>query len=253
MYQILFRIGKLEISTYGVLVSLGVLLSYTLATKIAQKEKINIKKFSNLLFYTVISGFIGARLLYIFTELPYFWEHPLQMVFSRSGFVFYGGIIGGLICFYILTKKYRLDLWQCIDIVSVVIPLGHFLGRLGCFSYGCCYGKVTHSWWGLKFPPYSPAGSVGEKVIPTQLIEAVFLLFLFFVLYSLYKRLKYQKGLIFFIYILSYSIFRFFIEFLRGDPRGYIGVFSTSQIISFMIVFMSLILLYIYKKKGLRR
>ncbi|OQX88164.1 MAG: hypothetical protein B6D55_01260 [Candidatus Omnitrophica bacterium 4484_70.2] len=115
------------------------------------------------------------------------------------------------------------------------MPLGHSLGRWGCFFNGCCYGKPTTSWIGVKFPPDSPAGILGEKVIPTQLISLFFLLVIFFILLNLRKRKKF-KGEIFLSYLILYGIFRFIIEFFRGDPRGYIFIFSTSQFISLIVV-----------------
>ncbi|MCM8823629.1 MAG: prolipoprotein diacylglyceryl transferase [Candidatus Omnitrophica bacterium] len=243
MHPVLFKVGPITIYTYGVLVFLGVIITYWLCLREAGKEKINKEVFSNIFFWTIIFGFLGARLLYIILEWRLFLEEPLSFIFGRSGFVFYGGLISGIFGLWLLVKKFKLPFLKIADILVLYLPLGHFFGRLGCFSYGCCYGKPTNSWIGIKFLPNSPAGLLGTKVIPTQLIEAFFLLIIFFILqYS--KKKKNFPGKITIIYLTLYSIFRFFIEFFRGDYRGGIGILSTSQIISIITLITVFIILY---------
>ncbi len=235
MHPVLFKIGPITIYTYGVFVFLGVISVYWLSLREAQGSKIDKEKFSNLFFWTVISGFIGARLLYVLLEWRWFIKHPFEVIFSSSGFVFYGGIIGGVIAFCIFVRKYGWSLKKIADIVGVYIPCGHAIGRLGCFYYGCCYGKPTNSWIGILFPPESPAGMLREKVIPTQLISSFFLLLIFIFLIILKKYKKFD-GQIILSYFILYGIFRFIIEFFRGDPRGFIGIFSLSQWLSIIII-----------------
>lgn len=245
MFPILFRIGPITIYTYGVLVFLGILVGYLFSLKEAKKENIDSKVLTDIIFWSIICGFLGARIFYILVEFKYFLKNPLSFVFSRAGFVFYGGVIFGLATFYLLTKKHRLDFLQLGDIVALSIPLGHSLGRLGCFSYGCCYGKPTTSWIGIKFPLASPAGSSGVKVIPTQLISAFFLILIFFILLIIRRKQRF-KGQIILSYFTFYGLFRFIIEFYRGDPRGHIGFLSTSQFISLIVIGVSL---FIWIKK----
>ncbi len=235
MHRILFKIGSITIYTYGFFVFLGILVAYLFSLKEAKREGVDIRVFSDILFWCLIIGFIGARTLFIIVEFKSFLHAPFTVLFSRAGFVFYGGVISGLIGFYFLCHRYHQDFFKLADIIALSIPLGHSLGRWGCFFNGCCYGKPTTSWIGVKFPPDSPAGILGEKVIPTQLISLFFLLVIFFILLNLRKRKKF-KGEIFLSYLILYGIFRFIIEFFRGDPRGYIFIFSTSQFISLIVV-----------------
>ncbi|MCM8773656.1 MAG: prolipoprotein diacylglyceryl transferase [Candidatus Omnitrophica bacterium] len=252
MHPILFKAGPITIYTYGVLVFLGVIITYWLCLKEAAKEKIDKEVFSHIFFWAIIFGFLGARLLYIVLEWRLFLEEPLSFIFSRSGFVFYGGLISGISALWFLVKKFKLHFLKITDILAFYLPLGHFFGRLGCFSYGCCYGKPTNSWIGIKFPPNSPAGLLGTKVIPTQLIEAFSLLIIFFILQYSKKKKKFN-GQITIVYLTLYSIFRFFIEFFRGDYRGGIGIFSTSQIISIITILIVSILLYQINTKTINR
>ncbi len=238
MYPVFFKIGSFSLYTYGVLVFSGVLLVYLSSLREAKRENIDKKNFSDIIFWSILFGFIGARVFYILVEFEHFSDSPLRFIFGRSGFIFYGGIIFGLGTFYLLARKHKLDFLKLVDIISLNIPLGHALGRLGCFSYGCCYGLPTSSWIGIKFPPNSPAGSLGVKVIPTQLISFLFLLLLFFTLLAIKKKQKF-KGQIVLSYSILYGLFRFIIEFYRNDPRGAIGGFSTSQFIALILVGIS--------------
>jgi phosphatidylglycerol:prolipoprotein diacylglycerol transferase len=125
--------------------------------------------------------------------------------------------------------------------------LAHALGRIGCFSYGCCYGRDTGSFIGMLFPPQSPAGSLGVKVIPTQLIESFTLVIIFIVLNFL-KKYKEFEGQIFIYYLMLYAIVRFIIEFFRGDERGQILFLSVSQFGSAVLIVLSIFLWYRWKK-----
>jgi len=237
MHPSLFKIGPITIYTYGFFVFLGVISGYLVAAREAKRCGIDKNIFSNIAFWTLIWSFLGAKLLYILVEFKYFLKNPLSVI--RSGFAFYGGIIAGAIALYLLTKKYKIKFMLFADIVAIAIPLGHALGRLGCFFYGCCYGKSTSSFIGILFPPDSPAGYLGVKVIPTQLISSFFLFLLFFSLLALRKKKKFD-GQIALYYIVFYSIFRFIIEFFRGDPRGMILFLSTSQFISLILIMVSI-------------
>jgi phosphatidylglycerol:prolipoprotein diacylglycerol transferase len=241
MYPIFFRIGPISIYTYGVLVFFGVILGYWVSLRQAEREGIDKNTFTNITFWTLFFSFIGARVFYIVVEFRSFLEEPLAVVFSRSGFVFYGGVIFGFVFLYIFAKKYRISFLKLADTLALGIPLGHSLGRVGCFSYGCCYGRPTSSFMGILFPPDSPAGYLGVKVIPTQLLESFFLFVIFIILLFLKKKKKFN-GQLFLCYIFLYSILRFIVEFFRGDPRGEILFLSTSQFISFILILLSIFL-----------
>ncbi|MCM8832101.1 MAG: prolipoprotein diacylglyceryl transferase [Candidatus Omnitrophica bacterium] len=242
MFPILFKFGPITIYTYGFLVFIGVVISYFLSLREAKKNNIDLEVFKTIVFWIIVFGFLGARLLYIIIEFKLFILSPFKTFFGRTGFVFYGGILSGLLVLHILTKKYKINFLKFSDILSVGIPIGHAIGRLGCFSYGCCYGKPTNSFIGLVFPANSPVMYTGEKVIPTQLIESFFLFLIFLIIKFLSKRKRFE-GELFLTYLILYSVIRFVIEFLRGDPRGAFLYLSTSQWIS---IFTFLICAFFY-------
>ena len=119
--------------------------------------------------------------------------------------------------------------------------IAHAFGRIGCFLAGCCYGKETDSWIGVQFP------HLHEKVIPTQLIESGFLFLLTGILLVLILVFNFKYTFI--VYLGAYSVFRFIIEFFRGDPRGnFLGIFSPSQVWSIFIWIIIVPFFFVLKK-----
>lgn len=249
MHPILFQIGPVIIYTYGFLVFLGVLSGYFVCVRAARRQGIEKKTFSDIFFWVIVAAFLAARIVYVFVEFDSFQSDPFGVLFSRSGFVFYGGVIGAILALYFLSKRYKLGFLTLTDIFCLGVPLGHAFGRLGCFFYGCCYGRPTELLCGVRFPPDSPAGASGLKVLPVQLFEAGALLLIFAVLLALNRRKRFT-GQIVLSYFLLYGITRFILEFFRGDFRGEVLFLSTSQFFSLVGVLAGV---FLWKKWSRRR
>ena len=249
MFPILLRIGKITLRTYGFFVATGVLVAYNYVKFYARKKNIDILFLSNLIFYTVIFGFLGARLFYVLLNFDYY-RYDLLSVFKiwEGGLVFYGGFLSGLIfgIIYVVFKKQNL--LKILDLVSPGLFLGLSIGRLGCFSAGCCYGKPTESFLGVVFTHPESLAPIGIKIFPTQLFESVYSFLIFVVLHYMQKK-DLLNGRLFFIGGILYSIFRFFNEFLRGDDRGglILGLYP-SQFISIVIFVLFSILIFCISK-----
>jgi phosphatidylglycerol:prolipoprotein diacylglycerol transferase len=150
-----------------------------------------------------------------------------------GGSVFYGGLLGGLLAAKIIIHK-RPQFRYLFDIAAPSIPLFHFFGRIGCFLGGCCFG--IESSFGFTFRHSLVEEANGINRFPVQLLEALFNLILFFILDKFRSGNMFKQNLIY-MYLLFYSIARFFIEFLRGDKyRGFFFSLSTSQCISILIL-----------------
>jgi len=242
MHPILFKIGQLTIYTYGFFVFLGVVFGYIVARKNALKNGTSDSAFADIFFWGIVASFLGARLLYILVEIKNLSADPWGIIFGRAGFVFYGGVLAGFTAVYFLAKKFKVDFIKLCDSIAPGLALGHALGRIGCFFYGCCYGRPSEC-CGILFPSESPAGMLGVKVLPVQLIEAFCLFILFLVLQTVFGRKKFN-GQIFSLYLILYSLLRFVLEFLRFDSRGSFYGFSTSQIISVFIFVAGVILFF---------
>lgn len=250
MHPVLFKIGTIKIYSYGVFVFGGVVAGYLVFSYFLKKERFDKKIIQDLFFYMIIGGFVGARILYILINLDYFFASPLKTLFGRSGFVFYGGILGGILSLFLYSSKNRLCVWKVLDVCSVSILIGHSIGRIGCFMNGCCFG-IPNPRWGIEFSPQSFAGMFypHQKIIPTQLISSISLFIFFLIFIYLYRHRKFE-GQIFCLYLVVYGVFRFLIEFLRGDPRPFIGGLSLFQWMSLGLILAgtSLYILKSFKK-----
>ncbi len=237
-----------SVNTYGVLLVIGILVSWFFLLRLAKHENINPVQIEYLLIWIIASGLLGARLLYIIVEWEMFLESPKDTLFSSAGLVFYGAFIAGTSVGIWRIKKMGLDLWKTLDVFAVTIPLMYIFGRIGCFANGCCYGRESHSWLGMMFHPDSLAGAAGVPVIPIQLFSAGMSLLLFLVLWRIYKNKKYDGEIVTGFFLL-YGVTRFVIEIFRGDPRGSIGALSTSQVISIVLIICGIVLFARLKNK----
>ena len=244
-----------RIPVYGVLFFMGILVSALVLFFLNKKDKNRYWDIRLASCFGRIGAFLGAKLLFILTALPVIRaNHISWIVLLRSGFVFYGGLIGGAFGYLVYCLIYKIDFISRMDSVAIVVPLGQCFGRIGCFAAGCCYGRPTDSIIGVVYThPADRNTPVGVKLLPIQLFESACCLLLFFFLLFLFFRKSIRKGTLCLMYLLCYCSFRFIIEFYRYDAiRGNFGMFSTSQIISLVLLRIVLFSLLIDKIKQLR-
>ena len=240
MNPILFSIFGLEIKTYGTLIAIGILCALFYIMKQAERQNLNVQNALDITIYLVISGIIGARILYVIVDFRYY-RNDLLSIFKvwEGGLVFYGGFLAALPVGYFLLKRKKMPPWKFIDIFATALPLGHAFGRIGCFFAGCCYGRETDVPWAVTFTnPESLAYPVlGLHIHPTQIYESIFNLIIFFILHLSLKKKKFD-GQNAILYVILYGTARFFVEFFRGDDRGFIAgnLFSTSQGVALILV-----------------
>jgi phosphatidylglycerol:prolipoprotein diacylglycerol transferase len=216
--------------------------------------EISFENAADLLFYTVLSAFLGSRILYVLINFHAFRQHPLQMLkLWEGGLVFYGGLFAAAVVALWVMKWHRWPVWKLADLISPLIALGLSSGRIGCFLAGCCYGKETSLPWAIVFRNPNSLARLNVPLHPTQLYDAANGFVLFFFLSWMEKR-KTFDGQIFWLFLFLYSIARFFIEIFRGDPRGFLfGDFlSTSQAIGILLAIFSFFMLF-YMKERIRR
>lgn len=242
MHPVLFHIGGFELASYGLMTALGYAAASLYLLPRAKKINLDADTFWNLIFIAFVGALAGAKLLFIILSWPELGATFADKIANiikdfRYGFVFFGGMIVsvGALVWYIKHKK--LPLLKTADFMIVGLPLGHALGRVGCFLAGCCYGKPTTLPWGVTFTdPHTlvPPQLQGVSLHPTQLYEAALNLILFIVLHFAYKK-PHKDGKILAEYILCYGLMRFGLEFLRGDFRGgFVLGLSPSQVISLL-------------------
>src|SRR5881227_1769133 len=256
MYPRLFEFGPITVYTYGVLLAAAYLLGLKLAMTRAQKRGLDHNRVLDLGIYIIISALIGAKLLLLITDFKTFTSNPRElMTLARSGGVFYGGLILAVVVALWYIRKIGLPLWTTCDVFAPGIALGHVVGRFGCLFAGCCYGKPTTRPWGITFTDTFAAMNVGTPLgvplHPTQIYEAGAELLILAVLLLTERRGRPFAGRTFWLYMLLYAISRFIIEFFRDDPRGTVGMFSTSQFISILLAPLAIgMLVYLARRAG---
>ncbi len=236
-----------DIDLYSIFIMLGLIAAIIVYRLCSDRAKINAKLYNFTLICalcSIVSGFVFSVLFQAIYNIK---DRGAFIIDGKTGATFAGGLIGGAVTFFfvyfVFGKKYESKKYAraVIDCAACAVPSAHAFGRIGCLMGGCCYGKPTDSPIGIYMV------NLGYKVVPVQLFEAIFLFALAAVLIILlFKGKKHIMEL----YMLSYGVFRFIIEFFRGDERGTLltRVLSPSQIISICLVIGSVALYFASKR-----
>lgn len=247
----LFEIFGHGVYLYGICMAVGMILCFVFLYIVMRKHKFSEASMDAILYIGVFATLMGIVFGMLFQAFYNYLENPAAGFKFGEGMTFIGGLIGGVVCFlgvwnlYVfvirkktkigfLTREMNAGLSDALPFIPIGITIAHAFGRLGCFFAGCCYGNPTTEWYGLP----CAAGKTGNYV-PMQLFEMIFLLILGAVLAFLYFKYKFNYG--FSVYAIAYGIWRFSIEFFRGDDRGkFIGSLSPSQFWSIIMVIVGI-------------
>ena len=220
----------------------------------ASQRQLDQTRVLDLGIYIIISALVGAKLLLLLTDVQSYIDNPRELLtLARSGGVFYGGLILAVVVALWYIRRVGLPLWTTCDVFAPGIALGHIIGRLGCFFAGCCYGKPTDVAWAITFTDPFAAANVGTPLNvplhPTQLYEAGAEAIILALLLATESRGRRFPGRTFWLYLLLYALSRYAIEIYRGDPRGTVGMFSTSQFISVVLAPLAVVMLaYLWRR-----
>ncbi len=248
-----FHIGELEVPLYGLIFLAGLAVAIIIARKISHRVSLPKPDVLYGALYAFIGILIGSKIVYCITMLPklikiwdlldkaypsFFNRIAYILTFLFGGYVYYGGLIGAVVFLYIYCRQYKVDFVAFIDVFAVMIPFVHGVGRIGCFLAGCCYGIEYHGPFAVQFPYQEGVPELSEVPrFPVQLFEAGLNFIFFGVLLFLFMKVGLRAGKVLGVYLIYYSIVRFILEYFRGDAiRGSIGVLSTSQIISIVLL-----------------
>jgi phosphatidylglycerol:prolipoprotein diacylglycerol transferase len=249
----LFSLGPITIYSYGVLLAASYLFGLWLAMRRAKRWGLDANRVLDLGIYIIIAALIGAKLLLLIVDFDQFNSSAADLLsLARSGGVFYGGLILAVVVAFWYIARHRLPFWTTCDVFAPGIALGHVTGRLGCLAAGCCYGKPTDVPWAITFTNPLAAANVGTPLgiplHPTQIYEAGAELLILVLLLTTERRGRPFVGRTFWAYMFLYAVSRFIVEIYRGDPRGEMLGFSTSQVISLVLAPMSLVMLVWLRK-----
>ena len=254
MHPILFEIAGFPVFTYGVLLAAAYLLGLQFAIVRGRQRGLDPNRTMDLGIWIIISALVGAKLLLLIVEWDTFtrdWHELFTL--ARSGGVFYGGLIAAVVVALWYLRRHKMPMWTVTDAFAPGIALGHVIGRMGCLFAGCCFGRPTDVPWAITFHSEYAAQNVGTPLNiplhPTQLYEAGAELLILGILLATERKGRPFAGRTFWGYMFLYGISRFIIEFYRGDARGAVGAFSTSQFVSMLIVPLALIMLYLLSRR----
>ncbi len=242
-----FEFFALEIRWYSLAYLFGLLLGWMYCKQILIKEPNTKVIFDDYISYIILGVILGGRLGYVILYNPvYFYENPNEILkIWNGGMSFHGGLIGIIFFTIFFCLKKKQSLFYFLDLVAVSAPIGIFFGRLANFINSELVGKVTDVFWSVKFIKID-----NLKRHPSQLYEAIFEgIILFLILNYFYKKYQNNAGVVSSLFLIFYSLFRFFIEFVR-EPDPQLGLFlnfSMGQILSLISLFIGIVLLNIIK------
>lgn len=238
MFPKLIHVGRFFIPTYGTLVALGFLLGLWITVRLARRSKLPAEPIVNLAIYCALAGLVGAKLFMILFDFKQYWDDPASL-FSLSTLqaagVYQGGFLLALVTAILYIRHNRLPGFQTCDVFAPGVALGQAIGRLGCFSAGCCWGTECHLPWAVTFnnPEAHDLTGVplGVPLHPAQLYESIADALVFAALFWMIRR-PHKAGAILGWYLVLYSGVRFAIEFSRFHEQGLHFGLSWTQWIS---------------------
>lgn len=242
MHPILFELGVLKLSSYGLMLAIAFFLGMHIAERGGRREGISIKRIERLSWLIIFSAIVGARFLYTFVEhATYYFRHPLKFfAFHEGGLSFFGGLFFAIAASVWYCRKHKLSFWNIADIYTPTIALGLSIAKIGCFLAGCCFGKICDHPWGIAFThPDSLADPKGIPLHPTQLYESL-MNFGIFLLLVLFRRFQRFRGEIFFLFLFVYGLGRSYLETFRGNP-GTIAGLPSAQFLSIPMVLLAIV------------
>ena len=231
------HLGPIPIHVFGLMLALAFLAAgHVLGREFARKGYDEDLASSGVL-WCAAGSLIGARLWLVVEDWESFVRDPIGLLFTGSGFVFYGGLIGGALAMTFFFRRHGIPWWRGADAVAPALVLGQAIGRVGCqLSGDGDWGTVTNMPWGMAYPyavvgwPYPP----GVRVHPTPVYETLAYLAIFALLWR-WRRTPQPDGTIFCWYLVLASGARFFVEFLRVNPVV-VGNLTSAQLTSIVLV-----------------
>jgi phosphatidylglycerol:prolipoprotein diacylglycerol transferase len=266
MYPRLFDIGPFTVYSYGLMLGIAFIVASYFLTKEVERKKLDPNLATNITLLAIIFGIVGAKLFHLFENWKEFLGNPLGMAFSPGGLTFYGGLICAIAAIWIYAKRKKIPFLVIADIAAPSLALAYGIGRIGCHLAGDGdYGIPTNLPWGTNYengtvPPSHmfrgseiassyPNGIVPDNtpLHPTPVYEFLVAVVIFLVLRKLRKK-EWSDGKLFMFYLVFSGTSRLLVEFIRLNPRLFIGL-SEAQLISIGLIFVGVVGIIIFNKR----
>lgn len=253
MNRVAFNIFGFNVYYYSLCILLGVIVAYILITREGKKQGLSKEFTSDLIFYTLIIGILGARVYYCVFNLDYYLANPSEILkIYNGGLAIHGGVIAGLIFVYFYTKKENVSFIKILDIVAPAVIIAQSFGRWGNFFNQEAHGGIT-TYQNLKnmhIPEFIINGVhiEGKYYYPTFFFESIWCLIGFIILMIARKNKNLRKGFQIGFYFIWYGIGRFFIEALRTDSLMFFNL-KIAQIVSLVGIIIGIIIIVTNRNK----
>lgn len=249
MYPVLFRIGDISVSSFSFMVLIAFLIAYVLGEYEFKRKGLNGNLVDLLLIAAVIGGLGGAKILFLYQQVPLtdFLADPFRHM--ASGFTFQGGLIGAVFLAWLVSQMKRVSFLTITDLSAPLLIIAYAVGRIGCLLVGDDYGIPSSLPWAMSFPNGSPPTL--ERVHPTQVYDTVCMLILFAVLWKIRKK-DYPTGWLTAVTMIALGAQRFLVEFLRETTPSFIPGLSQAQVVSVLLVVFGFYMLYRIRSRAPR-
>lgn len=253
MNRVAFNIFGFNVYYYSLCILLGVIVAYILITREGKKQGLTKEFTSDLIFYTLIIGILGARVYYCVFNLDYYLANPSEILkIYNGGLAIHGGVIAGLIFVYFYTKKKNVSFIKILDIVAPAVIIAQSFGRWGNFFNQEAHGGIT-TYQNLKnmhIPEFIINGMhiEGKYYYPTFFFESIWCLIGFIILMIARRNKNLRKGFQIGFYFIWYGIGRFFIEALRTDSLMFFNL-KIAQIVSLVGIIIGIIIIVTNRNK----
>ena len=236
MHPVLIEIGSFKIYSYGVFVAIGFLAAIHFAAREIQRKGLDRESFYDMAFWVVLAAILGARLFHVAVYREFYAASPAEIFkLWNGGLVFYGGLLAAVAACVVFLRRRRMPFLPVADAAALGIPLGLAFGRIGCTFAGCCYGKPSPVPWAIVFTDPGSLAPLHVPLHPTQPYESIAGFALFGFLLATRDRFV-TPGVRFWTMLILYGVARSVLELFRDDPRGFVGPFSESQVVSALLV-----------------
>lgn len=258
MIPVILKMGPLTIYSYGLMMALGFLAADLVIALECKRRGIPRDFASTLIVWGAIAGIIGSRLLDVMNNLPLYLADPKAILFSGSGFVWYGGLAGGIAAVYFVARRFSVRFLTTADMCAPALAIGQAIGRIGCqLSGDGDWGLPSKLPWAMAYPhaivgwnaatvlKLDSHGQLvagfhsGVRVHPAPIYETILYAGVFIVLWSLRRKID-VEGRLFYLYLMLAGASRFVVEFIRVNPRILLGL-SEAQLIAILMMVTGLV------------
>jgi len=246
VYPLSYDVGPLQLTGFGFAVLMAFVIAQIISQRELERRGHDPEPIGDLIFAAVIGGLLGGKLYYAILM------KDMSAILSRAGFVFWGGLIGGIVVTYFVIRYKKLSFTRISDVGGIAIAAAYSVGRTGCWAVGDDYGRPYSGPLAVSFPEGAPPSTVASmtelfntpapagaaptdviSVHPTQLYETALGFVMFLILWR-YRNHKHAEGWLFGFYCVLAGIERFVIEFVRAKDDRFVAGLTVAQVIALL-------------------